>query len=51
MEWVYAVTDRLTFSGNMSYTETKYGEDYWVLTTDDPMNPPQVFGDFTQGVV
>ena len=51
MEFVYVATDRLTLSGNMSYTETKYGEDYWVLTTDDPMNPPQIFGDFTQGVV
>ncbi|GIT60600.1 MAG: hypothetical protein Ct9H300mP20_04270 [Gammaproteobacteria bacterium] len=25
----------------MSYTETKYGDDYWVMATDDPMNPPQ----------
>ena len=51
MEFVYQATDRLSLSGNMSYTETKYGDDYWVMTTDDPMNPPQVFGDFTQGVV
>ena len=51
MEFVYTATDKLTLSGNMSYTETKYGDDYWVMATDDPMNPPQIFGDFTQGVV
>ena len=51
MEFVFAATDRLTLSGNMSITETEYGEDYWVLTVDDPNNPPQIFGTFTQGVV
>ena len=51
MEFVFQATDRLTLSGNMSITETEYGEDYWVLTTDDPFNPPQLFGTFTQGVV
>ena len=51
MEFVYSATDRLTLSGNMSITETKYGDDYWVLNTDDPFNPPMVFGAFTQGVV
>ena len=51
MEFVYQATDKLTLSGNMSYTETKYGDDYWVMATDDPLNPPQVFGAGTQGVV
>ncbi len=51
MEFIYELTDRLNISGNLSITETEYGEDYWVMTTDDPMNPPQIFGTFTQGVV
>ena len=51
MEFIYELTDRLNISGNLSITETEYGEDYWVMTTDDPMNPPQIFGTFTQGTV
>ena len=51
MEFVYQATDLLTLSGNMSITETEYGDDYWVLTVDDPTNPPQIFGTFTQGTV
>ena len=41
----------LTLSGNFSYTETEYGEDYFVFTVDDPINPVPVFGTFTQGFV
>lgn len=51
IELYYAATDRLTLSGNFSYTETEYGEDYFVFTVDDPINPVPVFGTFTQGFV
>jgi len=51
IEMNYAATDRLTIAGNYSYTETEYGEDYVVLTIDDPTNPVPVFGLCTQGYV
>ena len=51
MELYYAATDQLTLAGNFSYTETEYGEDYVVLTVDDPENPVPVFGLCTQGFV
>jgi outer membrane receptor protein involved in Fe transport len=51
MDLTWAATDRLTLNANYSYTETEYGEDYYVLTTDDPTQPRQVFGDFTPGYI
>ena len=51
VELYYAATERLTLSGNFSYTETEYGEDYFVFTVDDPINPVPVFGTFTQGFI
>ena len=51
VELYYAATDRLTLSGNFSYTETEYGEDYLVFMVDDPVNPVPVFGQCTQGYV
>ena len=51
IELYYAATDRLTLSGNFSYTETEYGEDYLVFMVDDPVNPVPVFGQCTQGYV
>ena len=44
VELYYAATERLTIAGNFSYTETEYGEDYFVFTVDDPINPVPVFG-------
>ena len=51
MDLTWAATDRLTLNMNYSYTETEYGEDYWILTTDDPTQPEEVFGGFVQGYV
>ena len=51
IELYYAATDRLTLSGNFSYTETEYGEDYFVFMVDDPVNPVPVFGQCTQGYI
>ena len=41
MEIQYQASDRLNIAGNYSYTKTEYGEDYFVLTVDDPTNPLQ----------
>ena len=51
MDLTWAASDRLTLNMNYSYTETEYGEDYWILTTDDPTQPEEVFGGFVQGYV
>ena len=51
IEMNYAATDKLTLSGNYSNTLTEYGEDYFVLTVDDPEIPVPVFGLCTQGYV
>jgi iron complex outermembrane receptor protein len=51
IEMQYQANDRLNIAGNYSYTKTEYGEDYFVLTIDDPMNPAAVFGQCTQGYV
>ncbi len=51
IEMQYQASDRLNIAGNYSYTKTEYGEDYFVLTVDDPSNPIQVFGQCTQGYV
>ena len=51
MEIQYQASDRLNIAGNYSYTKTEYGEDYFVLTVDDPTNPVAVFGQCTQGYV
>ena len=50
-DFTYAATDRLTLSGNYSFTETEYGEDYIILMIDDPSNPVEVFGECTQAYV
>lgn len=50
-DFTYAATDRLTLSGNYSFTETEYGEDYIILMIDDPANPATVFGTCTQAYV
>ncbi len=47
-EITWAATDRLTLSGNYSYTETEYGEDYLISNLDDPALPAPVWGTFTQ---
>ena len=51
MDVTWAASDRLTINANYSYTDTEYGEDYWILTTDDPTQPEEVFGGFEQGYV
>ena len=51
IEIQYQANDRLNIAGNYSFTETEYGEDYFVLTVDDPTNPVAVFGQCTQGYV
>ncbi len=51
IEVQYQATDRFNIAGNYSYTETEYGEDYFVLTVDDPANPVAVFGQCTQGYI
>ena len=51
IEIQYQASDRLNIAGNYSYTKTEYGEDYFVLTVDDPTNPVAVFGQCTQGYV
>ena len=51
IEMQYQANDRLNIAGNYSYTKTEYGEDYFVLTVDDPTNPVAVFGTCTQGYV
>lgn len=45
VETLWLPTDSLTLGGNYSYTEAYYGEDYWVVITDDPAVPPALFGD------
>ena len=45
---IYAATDRLTLSGNYSYTLTEYGEDFLISNIDDPSVPSQIWGNFTQ---
>ena len=45
---IYTASDRLTLSGNYSYTTTEYGEDYLIANIDDPSLPTQIWGDFTQ---
>jgi outer membrane receptor protein involved in Fe transport len=45
---IYAFSDKLTLSGNYSYTETEYGEDYLISNLDDPSIPAAIWGDFTQ---
>ena len=47
-EITWAASDRLTLSGNYSYTETEYGQDYFISNLDDPSLPSAVFGNFTQ---
>ena len=51
IEMQYQANDRLNIAGNYSYTKTEYGEDYFVLTIDDPSNPVAVFGQCTQGYI
>jgi outer membrane receptor protein involved in Fe transport len=51
IEMNYAASDKLTLAGNFSHTETEYGQDYFVLTVDDPEIPVPVFGLCTQGYV
>ena len=51
VEIQYQANDRLNIAGNYSYTKTEYGEDYIVLTVDDPTNPIAVFGQCTQDYV
>jgi outer membrane receptor protein involved in Fe transport len=51
IEFQYQANDRLNIAGNFSHTETEYGEDYYVLTIDDPEIPVPVFGQCTQGYV
>ena len=51
IEMQYQANDRLNIAGNYSYTKTEYGEDYFVLTVDDPANPVAVFGQCTQGYI
>jgi len=45
VETLWLPTDSLTVGGNYSYTEAYYDEDYWVVITDDPAVPPELFGD------
>ena len=45
---IYAFSDKLTLSGNYSYTDTEYGEDYLISNLDDPSIPAAIWGDFTQ---
>ena len=45
---IYAFSDKLTLSGNYSYTETEYGEDYLISNLDDPSIPAAIWGEFTQ---
>ena len=45
---IYAFSDKLTLSGNFSYTDTEYGEDYLISNLDDPSIPAAIWGDFTQ---
>ena len=45
VESLWLPTDALTLGGNYSYTEAYYDEDYWVVITDDPAVPPELFGD------
>jgi outer membrane receptor protein involved in Fe transport len=45
---IYAASDKLTLSGNYSYTETEYGEDYLISNIDDPSVPSEIWGTFTQ---
>tara|TARA_Y100000768_G_scaffold383941_1_gene367002 strand:- start:123 stop:1223 length:1101 start_codon:yes stop_codon:yes gene_type:complete len=47
-EITWAATERLTLSGNYSYTETEYGEDYLISNLDDPSLPAPIWGTFTQ---
>ena len=47
-EITWAATDRLTLSGNYSYTETEYGKDYFISNLDDPSLPAPIWGNFTQ---
>ena len=47
-EITWAATERLTLSGNYSYTETEYGEDYLIQNLDDPSLPAPIWGTFTQ---
>ena len=47
-EITHATTDRLTLSGNYSYTLTEYNNDYLISNLDDPSAPSQIWGDFTQ---
>ena len=51
IEMQYQANDRLNLAGNFSNTVTEYGEDYYVLTVDDPEIPVPVFGQCTQGYV
>ena len=44
----YAFSDKLTLSGNYSYTDTEYGEDYLISNLDDPSIPAAIWGEFTQ---
>ncbi len=50
-ELTYQANDRLTLYGNYSYTKTEYGEDYFVLSLDNPTVPSPVFGGFVQDAV
>lgn len=50
-EVTYQANDRLTLYANYSYTKTEYGEDYFVLSIDDPTVPSPVYGTFVQGTV
>ena len=45
---IYAFSDKLTLSGNYSYTDTEYGEDYLISNLDDPSIPAAIWGEFTQ---
>jgi outer membrane receptor protein involved in Fe transport len=45
---IYAFSDKLTLSGNYSYTDTEYGEDYLISNLDDPSVPAAIWGEFTQ---
>jgi len=45
---IYAFSDKLTLSGNYSYTDTEYGEDYLISNVDDPSVPVAIWGEFTQ---
>jgi len=51
VELTYQASERLTLYGNYSYTDTEYGEDYFILSIDDPAMPQSIFRDFTQDAV